>query len=372
MGKLHLKRTPAEEAQRAWRKTQRAARKAARRADAGENASKRRKTTVDELDSEDDDLQYGPQPAAASSSTSPYSRDSRYDNGCDSDEARFRAKLADALEDDGVHDATQRLDSVEAHFGGYTHIPRRWRGVGGDVFLPRVYDDDGLEEPGLEPWQMNDDEYAEWMRAAMWRRKHPEQEAAKRAAREAEKARKERAAELKRETARQQSEMARERALRKAQRRARKVAEARKAYEDKWLDLSLPSGQKNGNGKETEHLDFESVPWPIFLPDRQVVITEEDISRDTISAFLLPRPPQSRSILDSLLDPLLDKQGQDPPPETVSRDTLRAALLRYHPDKFNSRVLPRVRENERDRVRELAGTVVRVLNEMLSDITGKK
>lgn len=50
------------------------------------------------------------------------------------------------------------------------------------------------------------------------------------------------------------------------------------------------------------------------------------------------------------------------------KDTLRVAMLRFHPDKFEARILARVKERDRDLVREAAHTVVRILNDLLRDL----
>ena len=51
-------------------------------------------------------------------------------------------------------------------------------------------------------------------------------------------------------------------------------------------------------------------------------------------------------------------------PEVSSKDRIRAALRRWHPDKF-ARVLGLVVESDRDAVADGVGIVVRCLNEML-------
>jgi hypothetical protein len=51
--------------------------------------------------------------------------------------------------------------------------------------------------------------------------------------------------------------------------------------------------------------------------------------------------------------------------ELSRRDRLRAALLRWHPDRFG-RVLARVAEEERETVDAAAGVVARCLNDLLA------
>ncbi|KAF8980553.1 hypothetical protein BDQ17DRAFT_1178867, partial [Cyathus striatus] len=52
------------------------------------------------------------------------------------------------------------------------------------------------------------------------------------------------------------------------------------------------------------------------------------------------------------------------PPET-ERERIKELLRRWHPDRFEVKFLGRVREDERGLVRESAGVVVRLLNELL-------
>ena len=157
--KLRLKRTPAEQAEHDLRKARKAARKAAthkHRDDDYERDDykrKRRRTDDDGLD--DSDVEYGPQPAGSSSSGSHRAHKPDYDRlQAEIEEERFRERLWGAMGDD------ERLDSVEASFNSYAHVPRRWRGGG----MERM--DDELD---IDPRYMEDEDYAEWIRAGMWR-----------------------------------------------------------------------------------------------------------------------------------------------------------------------------------------------------------
>ena len=155
MPRLHFKRTPEEEEERAYKK----ARKAAKRERRAQKESQRRRHYYNETSAGDP----GP------SSPRPEQRKANPVFGKNSDEeARFNDKLRDALDDDGVYDPTERLHHVEERLNSYAHIPRRWRGTD-EGFSAGLWMEDAREEIGLEPWQMNDDEYAEYMRAGMWR-----------------------------------------------------------------------------------------------------------------------------------------------------------------------------------------------------------
>lgn len=158
--KLRLKRTPAEQAEHDLKKARKAARKAAKRklrhADDDERdddeLKRRRRTDEDVYD--DSDSQHGPQ-SAASSSGSHRAHKVDYDYiQAQVEEERFHEKLWGAMGDD------ERLDSVEASLNSYAHIPRRWRGGG----MERMDD-----ELCTDPLHMEDEDYAEWVRAGMWR-----------------------------------------------------------------------------------------------------------------------------------------------------------------------------------------------------------
>lgn len=47
------------------------------------------------------------------------------------------------------------------------------------------------------------------------------------------------------------------------------------------------------------------------------------------------------------------------------KEKLRETFLRFHPDKFEGRLMARVRPDEKDMVRQALGVVVRVLNDLI-------
>ena len=47
------------------------------------------------------------------------------------------------------------------------------------------------------------------------------------------------------------------------------------------------------------------------------------------------------------------------------KDRIKEHLRRWHPDRFESKVLPRVIESEKEKVKQGAGNVVRCLNDLL-------
>jgi len=49
------------------------------------------------------------------------------------------------------------------------------------------------------------------------------------------------------------------------------------------------------------------------------------------------------------------------------KDKIRETYLRFHPDKFEGRLMNQVREPDRQNVREAIGVVVRALNTLMGD-----
>jgi hypothetical protein len=67
----------------------------------------------------------------------------------------------------------------------------------------------------------------------------------------------------------------------------------------------------------------------------------------------------NKAIANFFLSPS-HSQGKD------GKDRLRSALLRWHPDRFESRWLPKCAEDERAEIQSGVGFVVRCLNELMS------
>jgi len=158
-----------------------------------------------------------------------------------------------------------------------------------------------------------------------------------------------RAAAAEEEAARQrlaEQQQQRQRALREERRRlertrrAREIAGAWRSYEARWGLLS----QRQPELGQLGALTFERIPWPVATAD-------VPLDR-TLDVLLRPE-----AIREFLLSPAHS-------PDVSSKDRIRAALRRWHPDKF-SRVLGQVSESDRDAVAEGMGIVVRCLNEML-------
>lgn len=325
-----MKRTPEEQRRHDLRKARKAARKAAKRARDAEGSdeqagpsSKRHKASSKqdytfEFDAADSCDDYGP----------------RFE-GCDPDyarmeeEDRFRDKMWGAYADD------ERLDSVEAAFNSYAHIPRRWRGGGMD----RIDDEDHID-----PSMMEDEDYAEWIRASMWRRKHAAEAAAYDRQKQEAAERKEREKKIREETRRMEKAEEERRRQRRREKENRKWEHARAYYEQTWKQIL--------DGNVDRELRFEDVPWPVFF-DKDVDV--EAITTSAMATFLLPdcRPIGGAAVDEDAL-------------KRERRDKLRETMLRFHPDKFEGRFLRHVREADQQRVLEGVGLVARGLNTLLS------
>lgn len=92
-------------------------------------------------------------------------------------------------------------------------------------------------------------------------------------------------------------------------------------------------------------IGFDDIPWPVRSHHRTLVTA--DLTVDAVAAFLLPdgTPEHGRS----------------------RKDVLRETLLRFHPDKFEGRLMAAVRTEEQAVVREGIGRVVRALNSLMAE-----
>ena len=113
---------------------------------------------------------------------------------------------------------------------------------------------------------------------------------------------------------------------------AKKLVKAWNTYETRWAVLQ---------STREERLTFRTVPWPLIC---------------TPSA---PSSLSSANIAFFLLSPLHSGNKS-------RKDRIREAMQRWHNDKFEPRILPRVIESDRDVVKEGVDAVVRCLNDLLA------
>ncbi|KAK0192400.1 hypothetical protein F5146DRAFT_501235 [Armillaria mellea] len=97
---------------------------------------------------------------------------------------------------------------------------------------------------------------------------------------------------------------------------------------------------------EIENVIWDAFPWPMVKKPKDVA----DINAGAIQAYVLnPHFPNNNGKGD--------------------KDKIKEQIRRWHPDRFE-RLMPRVAEGDRDRVREGAGEVVRGLNDLLTKFNG--
>ena len=97
-------------------------------------------------------------------------------------------------------------------------------------------------------------------------------------------------------------------------------------YESRWLEIA--------DRGLCESLSFNEIPWPTFIP----ITIPSDLTLDKVKAFVeLPRRGMS------------------------AYDVISQELLRWHPDKFNQRILRLVRRSDCQEVGDTAMEVSRIL-----------
>lgn len=85
-----------------------------------------------------------------------------------------------------------------------------------------------------------------------------------------------------------------------------------------------------------------SLPWPVL----QRANSPEELTLQAMQAYVFsPHHPQRKK---------------------PARDVVKEYIKRWHPDRFENKYLPKVREDDREKVKEGAGLVARNLNELLT------
>jgi hypothetical protein len=173
------------------------------------------------------------------------------------------------------------------------------------------------------------------LRAQRERELQARREAFRKAQEEAERRAREQAEQRLREEA-QRQERQRQEELRRNQAQADIVAFFQ-LYDAKWQELKL--------SKNLTSVMLCEMPWPIF---QQGCTSPDDISR--------------RSMEEFIFHPLR------PGMELKSRkDRLKVEILRFHPDKFNSNIVHKLRECDREKAIEIAGELARMLTHMMAE-----
>ncbi|KAG0697083.1 hypothetical protein DFH29DRAFT_812212 [Suillus ampliporus] len=108
-------------------------------------------------------------------------------------------------------------------------------------------------------------------------------------------------------------------------------------YNAKWEELR--------KSKTLTSVMLCEMPWPIF---QQGCTSPDDITRRSMEEFIF-HPLRPGSNIKS------------------RKDRLKAEVLRFHPDKFNSHIVRKLRECDREKAIEIAGEVARILTNMMTE-----
>jgi hypothetical protein len=123
-------------------------------------------------------------------------------------------------------------------------------------------------------------------------------------------------------------------------------ANARDAYERHWVGLL-------GSKSKSAGLGFGDIPWPVQVQGELSNISQ--ITPEAVSSFLF----------------LPGNEGHDEAGRGRARkEELRGTILRFHPDKFEGRVIPRIKDEERAAVREGANAVTRAVTALMGGKLG--
>jgi len=125
----------------------------------------------------------------------------------------------------------------------------------------------------------------------------------------------------------------------------------RKRYISRWASLNERADATEGAGagekgeiQEIE-MQYSDIPWPTY---------SSSLEKDDINAFLSDM---------SSADGERDKGDM--------RKTLRETIRIFHPDKFLGRFLARVREGDREKVKEGVERVSRAINDLMAEQSGR-
>jgi hypothetical protein len=132
--------------------------------------------------------------------------------------------------------------------------------------------------------------------------------------------------------------------------------EEREMYLLKWASLLTT----DDNDIQTE-LRYADIPWPIYNPSPNQKPNPHHLSKASIQSFLSDLALfQCNQIFLSEATEAVDLQKEE-------KKVLREAIKNYHPDRFLSKILPRVREREQEKVKAGMENCSRVLTELIME-----
>ena len=194
-----------------------------------------------------------------------------------------------------------------------------------------------------DPGRMGEEEYAEWVRGGMYRLKNRAEVERQERIRQ-ERLERERLREVEEEKARK-AEAKRLEKLRKEKGRVEEERRSaqRERYRSRWKTIVEVGGEI-----EESELAFVDIPWPIYRPPKRSLELDH-FEVETVRTFLLALAA--------------DTSDQD----TELKKVIREAIRSFHPDRFFGRILPRVREADRETVKDAVERTTRILNDLAAE-----
>lgn len=261
----------------------------------------------------------------------------------------FNYKLQDALRDEEEIRFERLLDEDQ-------YLPKRWKS--NEFGKHQVHD---LKGSALS--RMEGEDYDEYIRKRMWSRSNRTQYLNLK-----EKEEKEKAEEIKRKENRKQQklrdqEKVKNRAEKEIKRKEKDLKRFKESYEAKWNMINSLQTLKNHTDDLIEtpnqNLSFDQIPWPIFPAEE----SDDFINRNHPKIDLINRFT-SKSIKDFLFKDIEDSN--------LKKKIVRSTLLLYHPDRFDSLIIQRIKnhqdEKEKEKAKEIGLRVSQILNEINQEI----
>ncbi len=201
----------------------------------------------------------------------------------------------------------------------------------------------GFEGGAVPPLgEMGEEEYAEWVRAGMYRLKHrAELEERERKGREKEEKEKEREKVRERVRKEEKKRIERLKAEKSVVEEDRRRKE-REIYRTRWKGI----GEVDGEVEATE-LRYVDIPWPVY--------PGAELEKEGIKVFL---------------SALARDDGDEGGGADGFKKVLREAIRSLHPDRFFGRVLGRVSQGEKEKVKEGVESCCRIIYDLAAENRG--
>ncbi|KAK4684793.1 hypothetical protein P7C73_g5371, partial [Tremellales sp. Uapishka_1] len=230
------------------------------------------------------------------------------------------------------------------------HIPRRYR----DAAAAAGAGAGPSSRPAAALNGMDEAEYTEYIRAGMYRMKHKD-----------ELARAERARLLKEQQARD-AEQKREAALREERRRIERLRQERSSRvegerrmdREKWARAIERWRKEKDEDVVAVRLKWREIPWPVYDKYRSRI---EDITLENVRAFLSSGGASAGAGAGA------GSAGGGGLDGKELKKVLREAILLFHPDRFFSKYLQRIKESEVESVREGVEKCSRIINQLIGE-----